>query len=149
MGAVFTHLRKPQLPHCTYTAQIGYWDGRIRASNLLEPPPPIYSIDVKKGAITRFGFPNFKVSGGYLRGGSPRCQTRWRRGEKILNGGGLFSFGESGNSPLYIYGPNRLLGRSMSGLQHDANSPYGPAIGLMLKTVRFRVLGFPNAQLSG
>lgn len=41
--------------------------------------------------------------------GPPCWQKSLRRGTKILPGGGCYSFGRSASSPMYMYGPNRLL----------------------------------------
>ena len=82
-----------------------------------QPLFPRYRIDVGKGEILIPGFRNSQLHGIYLCGGAPRWQTSRIRGEMILAGIGCNSFGEAGTSALYIYGANRLLGRSISGIR--------------------------------
>ena len=57
MGPVVVHLEKPQLPHCTSTAQIGYWSGRLRPSKFLATPvPPAIESISKRIEFRAWGF---------------------------------------------------------------------------------------------
>ena len=97
----------------------------------------------------RLEFPSFQLSGVYLRGGSPRWETRCCRLWEILTGIGRYPLGGSGTSTLYIYGANRLLGWPISDLRLPGNCPFRARYRSDVNNGAILRLGFPNFQLSG
>ena len=127
-----------KLHHCKCTAQIVYWVGRFRAPNFLAAPNVPTALEcmakmVRSMARTSqisYFLGNTHAAGPHVvRYGGAKEKRYWLEGRR--------SIGESETPPVYIYGPYRLLKRSISGTELSGDSYCAPALASISKMVRF------------